>query len=72
MNLRILKESVEVLALLAILLGLYLVYVEIRQNGVIARAEINTVTLQSLMTQSRLKLFRTFSLNAQFRDSKLS
>jgi hypothetical protein len=61
MNLRIVKESVEFLALLAILLGLYLVYVEIRQNGVIARAEINSITLQSQIDLRRWKSDPEFS-----------
>ncbi len=51
MNLRIVKESVEFLALLAILLGLYFVYAEIRLSRIIARAELNSITFQSLIDQ---------------------
>ncbi len=61
MNLKIVKESVEFLALLAILLGLYFVYAELRQNGVIARAEVNNIVFQNLMDQRRWKSDPEFS-----------
>jgi len=60
-NLRNVKESIEFLALLAILLGLYFVYVEIRQNGVIARAQLNSITFQSAIDRRRWKSDPEFS-----------
>lgn len=47
------KDTAELVGIVAILVGLYFVYTEIRQNRIIAQAEINTVTLQSLMDQRR-------------------
>jgi hypothetical protein len=39
--------------MLAILIGLYFVYVEIRQNVVIARADLGSTTNQNLIEQQR-------------------
>ncbi len=61
MNLKTVKESLEFLALLAILLGLYFVYAEIRLSGIIARAELNSITFQSLIDQRRWKSDPEFS-----------
>jgi len=55
------KDTAELVGIVAILLGLYFVYTEIRQNRIIAQAEINTVTLQSLMDQRRWKSDPEFS-----------
>ena len=40
--------------MLAILIGLYFVYAEIRQNVVIARAELGSTTNQNLIEQKRM------------------
>ena len=55
------KDIAELVGIVAILFGLYFVYTEIRQSRIIAQAEINTVTLQSLMDQRRWKADPEFS-----------
>ena len=55
------KEVAELAGLAAILLGICLVYAEIRQSGVIARAELSTVAQQ-----------RVEYITAQFGDPEFS
>ena len=48
------KEIAELIGMVAILIGLYFVYTEIRQNVVIARAELGSTTNQNLLEQRRM------------------
>ena len=47
------KDIAELVGITAILLGLYFVYAEIRQNVVIARAELDSITNQNIIEQKR-------------------
>jgi hypothetical protein len=55
------KETLELTGMLAILIGLYFVFAEIRQNVVIARADLGSTTNQNLIEQRRMLADPEFS-----------